>query len=147
MTAIAPVLPPRIVVKVAAGAAMAIGILAIPVINGMPSPIVLCALRPPIQCIASNLSGASYIEGDSPMALVWLLTSLVIAPLVLVAGVWLVEHGRVTLGRILALASLLPHALLFTGTYALLPFHPIVFALMLTALAGMLLRRARHPST
>jgi hypothetical protein len=137
MTAVVPVLP-RFVAKIAAGAALAIGIAAIPVIKGMPSPITLCALQLPLQCIASSLSGAGYIEGDSPMAFVWLLTSLVMAPLVLVAGIWLVEQGRVALGRILAVASMLPHVLLFTGTYALVPFHPIVFGLMLTALAGLL---------
>lgn len=125
--------------RVAAVAAVLVGVIAIPVLATMPSPLQLCSLRPPFDCITAQMTGSQYIEGDSPAALGWLITSLVIGPFISLAGVWLFQRGRVGPGRAVAAFALLPHVMLIAVPHlALVPFHPLVFALTLAALLALL---------
>lgn len=91
-----------------------------------------------------------YVEGDSPMALVWLFTSFIIAPLLSLAAVWLVARGQRLLGVLIATGAVVPNLLLFFGTYSFIPLHPAVLALTvvtLVCLALVLSRRAEVAQT
>ena len=81
------------------------------------------------------------MAGDSPAALAWLSTSLVVALLASLGAVWLVQHHRVRVGKAVATIAILPNLILLAGTYAVMPFRPIVFLLTLAALVGLLLAR------
>jgi len=134
--------------QLSAIAAAALGIIAIPVIMTMPSPVMLCKLRPPFEeCTVGQLTGAQYVTGDSPAAAVWLVVSLVIAPLTSLLAVWLVGRGSIWRGRIVAVVALVPNLPLFTGSYALMPFHPLVFALTFIAAVSLVLSDRRMTAT
>lgn len=130
--------------KLTALAAIAVGIIAIPTVNAMPSPIELCTLRPPFDCISARISGAHYIQGDSPAAPVFFITSLVLAPLLSVGAVWLFGHRRRWLGTTLAAVAVLPNLVLLLAGGLLTLFHPVVLALTLATLAGLLLAPFVH---
>ena len=125
--------------KVAAASATAVGVFAIPVVYAMPPPLRLCVLAPPFSCISSQWSGAMYVQGDSPMALVWLVTSFIVAPLLSLSAVWLVGRGKRLLGLLLAAGGVFPNLLLFFGTYAFTPLHPLVLGLSVAALVFLVL--------
>jgi len=126
--------------QVLAIAAVTLGIVAIPVIMTMPSPLMLCNLRPPVEeCIVGQLSGRQYVEGDSPAAVTWLVVSFVIAPLTSLLAVWLVRRGYLRRGRIVGAFAIVPNLLLFAGTYAIMPLHPLVFTLTLITAVSLVL--------
>lgn len=85
-----------------------------------------------------------YVEGDSPMAIVWLFTSFTIAPLLSLAAVWLVGRGQRPLGILLASGAVVPNLILFFGTYSFVPQHPLVLALTLVTLIWLLLVFSRR---
>jgi hypothetical protein len=91
---------------VPAVAAVLVGLIAIPALMTVPSPLMLCNIRPPFDCITAHMTGRQYVEGDSPAALGWLLTSLVFGPLVSLGRVGLFQHGRFGLGRATAATAL-----------------------------------------
>ncbi|MDQ2915187.1 MAG: hypothetical protein M3T56_18340 [Chloroflexota bacterium] len=97
----------------------------------------------PFDCIAAHEMGSQYATGESPAAVLWLITSLIFAPLAVVAGIGLTQRGLLVLGRIVAATGILPNLVLFAGTYAVPPFHATVFALTLVAV-GRLLFICRH---
>lgn len=86
-----------------------------------------------------RLSGAQYVEGDGPSAATWLVVSFVIAPLSSLLAVWLVRRGYLRRGQIVGALAIVPNLLLFAGTYAIMPLHPLVFALTLIAAVSLVL--------
>jgi len=89
------------------------------------------------------MTGRQYLEGDSPAALAWLATSLVIAPLVSLVAAWAYGRSRAAWSRGLAGLAVVPNLLHFMGTYALPPFHPLVLSLTLVVFVALLLPRER----
>lgn len=130
--------------KLAATAAVVVGVVAIPVLNVLPAPVTLCTFRPPFDCIAARLTGSQYVAGEGPTALAWLILSLVVAPVASFAGASLVERDQTQVGKLVAAAALAPNLLPFVGTYAVLPFHHAVFALTLATLVVLLQARATN---
>jgi hypothetical protein len=130
--------------KIAATSAFAVGVVAIPTLYRTPPPLRLCVLAPPFNCTSSEWSGAQYVAGDSPMALVWLVTSFILAPLLSVVGVWLVARGQHGRGLLLATGSVFPNMLLFFGTYAFIPLHLAVLVLTVGALMLLILSERRR---
>ena len=120
-----------------ATAAVLLGIIAIPALMAMPYPLKLCSLMPPFECIVTGLWGYQYVEGDGPASLMWFITSFVVAPLTSLLAVWLVRRGHLRSGRIFGVLAILPNLLLFAGTYAVMPFHPLVFTLTLATFIAL----------
>lgn len=130
--------------QLSAVAALALGVVAIPLIMTMPSPLMMCNLRPPFEeCIVGQLTGSQYVEGDGPSAATWLIVSFVIAPLTSLLGVWLVRHGCLRRGQIVGALAIVPNLLLFAGTYAIMPLHPLVFALTFMTAVTLILTDRR----
>jgi hypothetical protein len=129
--------------KIAAASAFAVGVVAIPTLYATPPPLQLCVLAPPFNCISSQWSGAQYVEGDSPMALVWLVTSFILAPLLSLVAVRLVARGQRARGLIFATGGVFPNLLLFFGTYAFIPLHLVVLALTVGTLTCLVLSANR----
>jgi len=90
-----------------------------------PGPLSLCSLWP-LRCISGQLSGAHYFMGDSQAAPVFHLMLAVAGPL-LAASAALFQLRRRFVGA-LALAALacVPYSVFLLGTYAVMPFHPLV---------------------
>jgi hypothetical protein len=130
-----------------AAAALLVGGVAIPVINAMPSPVRLCSLRPPFDCISAVLTGAQFVEDDGPIQLAWLALSLVVAPALSLAGAVMFEGGWLRLGRVLAAAALVPNLALLIGIpQAVMPWQPTVVGLTLATLVGLAFpRHAKRP--
>lgn len=120
-----------------ATAAALLGIIAIPALMAMPYPLRLCSLMPPFECIVTGLRGYQYVEGDGPATLMWFITSFVVAPLTSLLAVWLVMRGHRRSGRIFGALAILPNSLLLAGTYAVMPFHPLVFTLTLASFIAL----------
>jgi hypothetical protein len=118
-----------------------IGVMAIPLINTMPSPLQLCSIRPPFECISARLTGAQFIADDGPVQIAWLTLSLIIAPAFSLAGAFVFERGRFGLGRILAAVGLVPNLVLLIGPQSVMPFQPVVVGLTLVTLIGLALAR------
>lgn len=138
---------PGHVAKFASIAASIIGLTALPIIAALPAPLTLCTFRPRFDCLAANLTGRQFLEGDSPATLVWLGTSLVIAPLVSLAAVWAFEHSRSVWGRVLAGPAIVPNLLPLAGAVVFVPFHPLVLVLTLVVFLGLMLPRDRGAGT
>lgn len=110
----------------------------------MPAPIMLCTLRPPFECLNPQMTGRQYMEGDSPAALWWLTTSLVIAPLLSLAAAWIFGHSRLAWSRALAGFAVVPDLVHFAGTYAFPAFHPLVLVLTLVVFVALMLPNDRR---
>lgn len=124
------------VARVGGVAGLAVGVASALMILALPAPLVLCILRPPFHCIAANLTGTQYFAGDSPAAFWWLSGSLVGAPLISLVAVRTARRGHPLVGLALSLLAVAPGALYLSGHYALMPFHPMVFAATLVACIG-----------
>lgn len=112
-----------------------LGILSIVVLLQLPAPFQLCSLMG--ECITAYLSGSSYFSGDSPASPVFQLR-LVLGPMLSLLGV-LVAARSAAWGVALTVVSVLIVGLpQVMGTYALIPFHPLVLAATLTTSAALI---------
>lgn len=112
--------------------AFATGVLSLIALLASPGPLRLCSLTD--GCITANLSGRMYFWGDSPAATIFNLR-LVLAPLTVLLASLIMQ--RSIPGAVLLLAGISVAAVglpQIVGTYALVPLHPIVFALSLATL-------------
>jgi hypothetical protein len=99
-------------------------------------PLTLCDLWPPPRCISANLSGTQYFSGDSQAAPVWNLALDVVAPLLALGAAILHLSRRSASALALACLASMPYATFALGTFAVMPFHPLVAgAVFVTLLA------------
>lgn len=99
-------------------------------------PLTLCSLWPP-RCVSGQLTGTHYFTGDSQAAPVSHLTLAVVGPLLAVGAAILLLRRRFAAALALAALACVPYAIFFFGTYALIPFHPLVAGALLITLTAV----------
>jgi hypothetical protein len=122
---------------VASAVALIAGVATLTYLLSDAGRLTLCDLWPPPRCFASNLSGVQYFTGDSQAAPVWNLALDVVGPLLAIGAAILHLRGRFASALVLAALACVPYATFVLGTYAVMPFHPIVAGAVLVTLLAV----------